>query len=215
MQKAFIFDMDGTLFDTETLTREALRAVPRRHAERDDVDDFYPTVCGSTLPKAKFLYEAFYGKNYPFYERYEEMHGWIKEFVDKNGMPVKKGAQELLAYLKENGYKLAVATSSPRESTEGHIKNAGFENYFDTMVCGDEIKNSKPNPEIFLIAAKKLGVAPENCFVVEDSYNGVESGNAAGMRVFMIPDLNPPRQKEKDLAYKICKDLSEIIDCIK
>jgi len=215
MQKAFIFDMDGTLFDTETLTREALRAVSRRHAERDDVDDFYPTVCGSTLPKAKFLYEAFYGENYPFYERYEEMHEWIKEFVDKNGMPVKKGAQELLAYLKENGYKLAVATSSPRESTEGHIKNAGFENCFDTMVCGDEIKNSKPNPEIFLTAAKKLGVDPENCFVVEDSYNGVESGNAAGMRVFMIPDLNPPRQKEKDLAYKICKDLSEIIDCIK
>lgn len=215
MKKAFIFDMDGTLFDTEMLTQEALRAVSRIHRERDDVDDFYPTVCGSTLPKAKHLYEAFYGEDYPFYERYDEMHKWIKEFIDKNGIPAKKGAKELLSFLKENDYKVAVATSSPRESTEEHIKNAGFENYFDVMVCGDEIKNSKPHPEIFLTAAKKLGVNPENCYVAEDSYNGVEAGVAAGMKVFMVPDMNLPRQKEKDLAFKICKDLLQIIDYIK
>ena len=83
------------------------------------------------------------------------------------------------------------------------------------MVCGDEIKNSKPHPEIFLTAAKKLGVNPENCYVAEDSYNGVEAGVAAGMKVFMVPDMNLPRQKEKDLAYKICKDLLQIIDYIK
>ena len=215
MKKAFIFDMDGTLFDTEKLTQEALRAVSRIHRERDDVDDFYPTVCGSTLPKAKLLYEAFYGEDYPFYERYDEMYRWIKEFIDKNGIPAKKGAKELLSYLKENDYKVAVATSSTRESTEEHIKKAGFENYFDVMVCGDEIKNSKPHPEIFLIAAKKLGVNPENCYVAEDSYYGVEAGVAAGMKVFMVPDMNVPRQKEKDLAYKICKDLLQIIDYIK
>ncbi len=215
MQKAFIFDMDGTLFDTETLTQEGLRAVSRRHSERDDVDDFYPTTCGTTLPKAKLLYDAYYGKDYPFYERREEIREWIKEFVDKNGIPIKKGAEKLLTYLKENGYKIAIATSSTRASTEGHIRNAGFEKYFDVMVCGDEIKNSKPHPEIFLTAAKKLGVNPENCFVVEDSYNGVESGALAGMKVFMIPDMNLPRQKEKDIAYKICKDLLEIIDYIK
>ena len=215
MQKAFIFDMDGTLFDTETLTQEALRAVSRRHGERDDVDDFYPTTCGTTLPKAKLMYDVYYGKDYPFYERREEIRAWIKEFIDKNGIPIKSGAEKLLAYLRENDYKIALATSSTRASTEGHIKKAGFEKYFDSVVCGDEIKNSKPNPEIFLTAAKKLGVNPENCFVVEDSYNGVEAGAAAGMKVFMVPDMNQPRQKEKDLAYKICKDLSEIIDCIK
>ena len=215
MEKAFIFDMDGTLFDTETLLQEGLRAVSRKYGERDDVDEFYPTTCGTTLPNAKLLYEAFYGKNYPFYERREEIRAWMKEFIDKNGIPVKKGAKELLVYLKENGYKIALATSSTRASAEEHIRKANFEKFFDATVCGDEIKNSKPHPEIFLISAEKLGVEPEKCYVAEDSYLGVESGAKAGMKVFMIPDMNPPREKEKELAYKICEDLFEVMDCIK
>lgn len=215
MTKAFIFDMDGILFDTETLLQEGLRAVSRKYSERDDIDEFYPTTCGTTLPDAKLLYEAFYGKGYPFYERREEIRYWMKDYINTNGIPIKKGAKELLTYLKENGYKIALATSSTRASAEEHIKKANFEKFFDTTVCGDEIKNSKPHPEIFLTAAKKLGVSPENCYVAEDSYLGVESGATAGMKVFMIPDMNPPREKEKLLAYKICGDLIEIIDFIK
>ena len=215
MKKAFIFDMDGTLFDTEALTKEGLRAVSRKHGERDDIDNFYPSTCGLTVSNAELLYRGFYGENYPFYERREELRKWIKEFIDTKGIPIKKGAEELLGYLKENGYKIALATSSTRASAEGHIKKADFEKYFDVTVCGDEIKNSKPHPEIFLTVAEKLGVSPENCYVAEDSYLGVESGVAAGMKVFMIPDMNPPREKEKATAYKICQDLEEIIDCIK
>ncbi len=215
MEKAFIFDMDGTLFDTETLLQEGLRAVSRKYGERDDIDEFYPTTCGTTLPDAKLLYEAFYGNDYPFYQRREEIRAWMKEFIHKNGIPIKKGAKELLTYLKENGYKIALATSSTRDSAVEHIKKAKFEKFFDATVCGDEIKNSKPHPEIFLTAAEKLGVSAEKCYVVEDSYLGVESGAKAGMKVFMIPDMNPPREKEKLLAYKICGDLTEIICYIK
>lgn len=210
MEKAFIFDMDGTLFDTEILTQEGLRAVSRKYGERDDIDEFYPTTCGTTLPTAKLLYEAFYGSDYPFYERREEVRRWMRDFIEENGIPVKKGAEELLIFLKENGYKIALATSATRASAEGHINKAGFSKYFDATVCGDEIEKSKPDPEIFLTAAKKLGVAPENCFVAEDSYLGVESGAAAGMKVFMIPDMNPPREKEKALAYMICESLTDI-----
>ena len=215
MIKAFIFDMDGTLFDTERLTMESLRAISREHGEREDIDEFYPTTCGATLENAKLLYNEFFGVRYPFYERREEMRQWMRAFIDTNGVPVKKGAKELLTYLKNNGYKIALATSATRASAEGHIKKAGFGHFFDATVCGDEIKNSKPHPEIFLTAAQKLGVAPENCAVAEDSYLGVESGATAGMRVFMIPDMNPPRDKEKALAYKICNDLFEVIDYLK
>ena len=90
MEKAFIFDMDGTLFDTETLTREGLRAVSRKHGERDDVDEFYPSTCGLTLPVSKLLYLDFYGESYPFCERREEVRQWIKEYIDTNGIPIKK-----------------------------------------------------------------------------------------------------------------------------
>ena len=210
MEKAFIFDMDGILFDTEALTEEALRAVSRRHGEREDVDEFYPTTCGTTLATAKLLYKAHFGEDYPFEERRAEMRSWMREEIAKNGIPIKKGARDLLCFLKAEGYKIALATSSTRASAEGHLEAAGFTEYFDATVCGDDITHSKPHPEIFLTAAKKLGVTPENCFVAEDSYLGVEAGAAAGMRVFMIPDMNPPREKEKTLAYMICDSLTDI-----
>lgn len=210
MEKAFIFDMDGLLFDTELLTEEALRAMSRKYGERDDVDEFYPTTCGTTLATAKILYKNFFGADYPFEARREEMRQWMREQIDINGIPIKKGAEELLKFLKESGYKIALATSTTRGSAEGHLKKAGFLEFFDATVCGDEIENAKPNPEIFLKAAQKLGAEPLNCYVAEDSYLGVEAGAAAGMRVFMIPDMNPPRDKEKELAYMICSDLTEV-----
>ncbi len=210
MEKAFIFDMDGILFDTELLTQEALRAMSRKYGEREDIDGFYPTTCGTNLATAKVLYKNFFGADYPFEKRRDEMRRWIREQIDEYGIPVKKGAEELLKFLKEKGYKIALATSTTRMSAEGHLKKAGFLPYFDATVCGDEIENAKPNPEIFLKAAQKLGAEPQNCYVAEDSYLGVEAGAAAGMRVFMIPDMNPPRDKEKALAYMICSDLTEV-----
>lgn len=215
MKEAFIFDMDGTLFDTETVTREALRAVSHNHGEREDIDAFYPTTCGVTRADAEQLYKAFFGEEYPFSDRREEMRSWIKAYIDTHGIPIKTGATALLTYLKANGYKIALATSTERSSAEKHIQKAAFEPFFDATVCGNEVQHSKPHPEIFLTAAKKLGVCPENCYVVEDSYFGVEAGAAAGMRVFMIPDLNPPRDKEKALAYQIGNSLLDIIDCIR
>ena len=215
MEKAFIFDMDGILFDTETLLMEGLRAISRKYGERDDIDEFYPTTCGTTLETGELLYHEFYGSDYPFLKRREEIREWMREYIEANGIPIKKGAKELLIYLHESGYKIALATSSTRASAEAHLKSAGFEGYFDATVCGDETQNGKPHPEIFLTAAKKLGVLPENCFIAEDSYLGVEAGARAGMKVFMIPDLNPPREKEKALAYKICESLDDVIELLK
>ena len=90
MEKAFIFDMDGILFDTETMLMEGLRAVSRRHGERDDIDEFYPTICGTTLETGELLYHKFCGEDYPFLERRKEIRQWMREFIEKNGILIKK-----------------------------------------------------------------------------------------------------------------------------
>lgn len=215
MEKAFVFDMDGTLFDTESLLAKALRAVSEGHGENPEVDDFYPTTCGTTLPVAEQLYKGFFGQDYPFEERRQEMREWVGEYVEKNGMPIKPGAVELLEYLKANQYKIALATSSTRRSAESHLERSDFMKYFDVTVCGDEIKKCKPDPEIFLAACKKLGVEPECAYAAEDSYNGVKAAAAAGMTVFMIPDLVPATEEINRLAFKVCESLSDVLEYIK
>ncbi len=212
MVKGFIFDMDGILFDTENLMMEALRAISRKHGENDDVEAFFPATCGTTFLAAKTLYKKFYGEDYPFEERRAEARQWMNDYIKTNGIALKSGAKELLSYLRENGYKIALATSASRASAEGNLKAAGFTEYFDASVCGDEITKSKPDPEIFLKAAEKLGVPTDCCFAAEDSYLGVESAANAGMRVFMVPDMNPPREKEKAIAYKICDSLFDVME---
>ncbi len=214
MVKGFIFDMDGILFDTENLMMEAIRAVSRRHGENDNVEAFFPATCGTTFLAAKALYKKFYGEDYPFEERRAEARRWMNDYIKTNGIALKSGAKELLSYLRENGYKIALATSASRASAEGNLKAAGFTEYFDASVCGDEITKSKPDPEIFLKAAEKLGVPAYCCFAAEDSYLGVESAANAGMMVFMVPDMNPPREKEKALAYKICDSLFDVMECL-
>ena len=104
-------------------------------------------------------------------------------------MPVKEGAYEVLTYLREHGYKVALATSTPWETVEDHLARTDMAGYFDVIVTGDMIENGKPAPDIYLLAAERLGVDPADCVGVEDSPNGVRSVHAAGMRAVMIPDM--------------------------
>ena len=106
-------------------------------------------------------------------------------------MPVKPGVKELLTYLREKGYKIAMATASAREYSMDNLRLAGIDEFFDHVITGDMVKEAKPNPEIFLKAAEALGEKPENCLVLEDSLNGVEAGIKGGFVTVMVPDLNP------------------------
>ncbi len=211
MEKAIIFDMDGVIFDTEILTQEALQQVSNRYGE-GDVSNFFPTTTGVSLAEAKALYRNFFGEDYPYEQRRAEMREYIAEYVRKNGMPIKKGADKVLSTLQNLGYKIGLATSSSRPSVEAHLKSSGFGKYFDTVVCGDEIEKGKPAPDIYLISCKKLGVEPCNTFAAEDSYNGVRSAAAAGLKVFMIPDLNPANAEMKSLSFAVLGSIKEMLE---
>ena len=133
------------------------------------------------------------------------------KIVDKEGLPLKKGAKELLAYGKSQGYKMAVATSSSREYAMGNLIRAGIDSYFDSVVCGDMVKKAKPDPEIYQKACESLGIQPEYCMAFEDAPGGILSAHQAGMHVIMVPDLVQPTQEIRELTHRVCDSLADVI----
>lgn len=129
-------------------------------------------------------------------------------------MPLKEGVNELIDYLKENDYKIALATSSDREKAEYLLELVKIKDKFDYIICGNDIVNSKPNPEIFLKAAENLKVEPKECIVIEDSKFGVKAAVNAGMKAINVPDMKMPDSEVKSMAFKIFNNLLEVKEYI-
>ena len=119
--------------------------------------------------------------------------------------------EELLIYLKDNNYKVAVASSSNMNYIVNNMEKTGLVKYIDELASGAEVKNGKPAPDVFLLAAERLGVKPEECIVLEDSKAGVIAGSTAGAKVIMAPDMFEPDEICKEKAYKIVENLGEVI----
>ena len=140
---------------------------------------------------------------------YEYVDEYLKTTVHK-----KKGLDELLAWLKARGLPAAVASSTYRSLVERNLRTAGVEEYFRKVVTGDQVEQGKPAPDIFLLAARQLGLAPGNCLVLEDSFNGVRAGAAAGCVTVMIPDLSQPTPELLSLCSGCLEDLGQVPDFI-
>ena len=119
-----------------------------------------------------------------------------------------------MKFLEENDVKKVVATSTARKKAEFMLENAGILDRFDFLVCGDEVKKGKPNPEIFLKAAEIAGVDPKNCMVLEDSHNGLRAANSAGMLPVMIPDLLEINEEIEKIVFKNLKTLDNVIEIL-
>ena len=177
MVSGCIFDMDGLLFDTERIFQNYWRAIA---AERGIVlaDSFITEIT----------------------EDGGEIQKDCKERVLRHlakDVPVKTGAVEILGRCRMLGIKTAVASSSPLRQIKNNLENAGMENCFDALVSGDEVERGKPAPDIFLLAAKRIGIPPGECTVFEDSPHGIEGALRAGMKAVMIPDLLPPWEEHR------------------
>ena len=129
--------------------------------------------------------------------------------VEREGIPVKPGLYEILEFFRQRGVKIALATSTSRETAELNLRLAKVSDYFDVLVCGGDVTNGKPHPEVFLTAAERLGFSPESCVAFEDSINGIKSAYAAGMTTVMVPDFLQPTDEIKPMITYLCKDLSE------
>ena len=138
----------------------------------------------------------------------------MNEFIRQNGIEKKKGLDELLDYLDSTGLKKAVATATDLQRTTLYLSSINIIDRFDKLICGNMIENGKPAPDIYLAAAKELGLDPGECIALEDSPNGIRSAHAAGCKPVMIPDLSQPDEETKKLLYACCDDLSKVIGVI-
>ena len=125
---------------------------------------------------------------------------------------MKPGVRELLSFLKENNVKTALASSTKVETVTNQLRDAKILDYFDVVIGGDMVKNSKPNPEIFLKAAEKLGIDPKEAYIIEDSFNGIKAAHSAKAMPIMVPDMLEPDEEISSLCHKIFKDLIQVRD---
>lgn len=200
--------MDGLLVDSERVTFETLGEMSKENGYIM-TKDIYIKLLGITNKQAGVMLKSIYGEDFDYQDYFGRLHTEMTKRYEKEGVPVKKGAKELLAQLREDGIKTIVASSSDSEWVKTTLTLAGIFDCFDDYICGDEVKNAKPDPEIFLTACKKIGTDKENAVVLEDSFNGILSANRAGIKAICIPDMVQPDTDKLDI-YRIFNDLEEV-----
>ncbi len=214
MVQAVLFDMDGTVFDTESIYRRCWIRAAKDVGFDVDMELFFERVCGLNMADMTVLVHRVYGTDAPFEEVRARRRLYLDEELEKVGLPFKSGAPDILYALKEQGIKIALVTSSGRKLVDRYLQMSGLEGVFDVIMTGEQVMHGKPDPEIFLIAAQKLGISPEHCMVVEDSPNGVRAGHAAGMYTVMVPDLHPCTKELSSLLWHCCNTLGELLPLI-
>lgn len=207
--KAFVFDMDGLIFDSERIVQRSWNISGQRLGLGNVGEHIYYTL-GLNRASRKKYYEENIKEDFPFDEFSKLTRKIFFEIVENEGLPMKKGVKEILTYGKENGIKLALATSSSRDYAMKCLKDASIDTYFDGIVCGDMVSHSKPDPEIYLKACELVGVNPKEAVAFEDAPAGIESAYQAGMKVVMVPDLVQPTDKISSMLWKKWDALEDV-----
>lgn len=212
MIKAVVFDMDGTLYDTERIYQVAWRAAARDfHMDEERIERAVEACVGRNPHDTLAYFEQNLSDVVDYETFVERRRVYYDQQIDAlGGIPLKRGVRELMTYLKENGILIALATATRRERTLDNLQKTGLYDYFDAIITGDMVENGKPHPETFLTAAKALGVAPEECIGVEDSFNGVRSISASGMTTVMVPDVKQPTPEIEALLDYRCETLLDV-----
>lgn len=211
MIKGAVFDMDGLMIDTEKLLVRFWREAAAEHGYNMTVEHVLGIRSLSrkyAIPKLKGIF----GEDFDFLSVRARRIELMNSYIDEHGFDVKKGLFELLEYLQSNSYKIAVATATDITRATAYLNRINALEYFDAIVCGDMIKNGKPEPDIYLEAAKRLELEPCECAAFEDSPNGIKSAYTAGCHTIMIPDLTQPDDEVNGMLSAVYESLDKAVE---
>jgi HAD superfamily hydrolase (TIGR01509 family) len=208
-----IFDMDGTLFDTERVYLASLfRAATA--VDRVMTEAFAHSMIGVPGKECHAMIEAHYGEGFSLAAFQAAFNASVEEHLT-GGIPLRVGAREIVEYLAGEGIPQAIATSSRRVSADRNLTHAGLMQHFAAVITREDVENPKPAPDPFLKAAARLGVAPEDCLVLEDSYHGIAAAHAAGAMAIMVPDLLAPTDAVRAQCIHVADDLNAVTELLR
>lgn len=187
--KAVIFDMDGVIIDSEPFWKNAEFEVFSSLGVVLDKEFTDLTQMMTTMEVTKFWYEKFPWESKSFEEVEDMVISRVMELIEQ-GKAERNGIELFIKQLKSNGFKIGLATNSPYKIIPVVLEKAGIADYFDSIFSAEFVEFGKPDPAIYLMTSKELGIDPENCIVIEDSYSGMLAAKKAGMKVVAFTNGN-------------------------
>ena len=212
MIEAVVFDMDGVLLDSERLYRiHWIEAAKGYGISEETMQVVCNRIAGGSSEHTRAVFAEVFGAKFPYDEMRQRVFELMDAYIGVHGIDLKPGIVELLRFLKQNGVRIALATSTERERATTNLKNAGIFDYFDECVFGNQVKRSKPDPDIYLTACSAVGVVAQHAMGVEDSINGIFSVINADMTAVFVEDLISPTEEVRKRADRIYSCADEII----
>ncbi len=204
-----IFDLDGTLIDTEKLYRKYWpMALADYGYELSDERALMLRSLGRPFAPAQF--KEWYGEDFDYNLVRKRRKEYVEGYIEKNGVELRPGVKEILEYLRDKKITVAIATATDYERTDKYLNMTGIREYFEHIICATMVEHGKPAPDIYEYACSKLNADPSDCFAVEDAPNGVKSAHAAGLKVIFVADQAPADDSIKDMLYADLPIISDI-----
>lgn len=213
-KEAVIFDLDGLMIDSERVTFRCMAELARMLGREID-QAFYCQLLGLPAKRIAKKLRQHFGKDFPADQFLDDTHAAIAQDFLENGVSLKEGLPELLDFLQGAGFTMILATSSNRARADAILTGKHLEGYFSASICGDEIARGKPDPDVFLKACRKAGVAPEQAYVLEDSEMGLLAAYRAGIDCIMVPDMASPAPEYRVKAHRVVDSLWEALELIR
>lgn len=207
--KAVIFDMDGTITDTEKYYRKYWPIAAEKFGVKL-TDEHALFLRSLGRPHSPLQFKEWFGEDVDYVGIKTYRQELIEKEIAQKGVQAKKGASEILEYLREKHILTAIATASDMDRANRYLKMAGLDGYFDKILSATMVKEGKPSPDIYIYACEQLGLAPKECIAVEDSPNGVKSAYRAGCNVVLVPDQSSPEEEIVPLTCAILESLDQI-----
>ncbi len=212
--EAVVFDMDGLMVDTERVIKYTWDVMGKRLGYKNFGDNILHTLGKSRAQRDEYFLKT-YGRDFPLQEFLDGYRQIYSEYENQHGIPQKKGMPELLETLRGMKVPMAVATSTHSEHALPLLQRQGVLEYFQTVVTGELVTRGKPDPQIYQMACSRLRVDPGKALALEDSYSGIRSAAAAGMKVIMIPDLLEDEGPVAECLYGKMESLETVAEWLK